>query len=218
MLRSSLALLLTGVVLAGLGSKLVAESESESADDGWVTIFDGTSLDDWKINEHEGTWTLEDGVLVAHGDRSHIFYVGDDKPFVNFELKVDVKAAHHSNGGIFFHTRYQDEGWPKYGYEAQVNNTYAPDPKKSGSLYGTVDVTEQHIDDDTWWTETVMVNGRHIVIKLDDEVVVDYTEPEDKPAFSDDFERRLGSGTFALQGHDPNSTVYYKNIRVRRLP
>ena len=38
-------------------------------------------------------------------------------------------------GFIFFHTRYQDEGWPKYGYEAQVNNTYAPDPKKSGSLY-----------------------------------------------------------------------------------
>jgi hypothetical protein len=185
---------------------------------GWVTIFDGSSLDGWKINEQPDTWKLKDGLLVAHGERSHIFYVGDDKPFVNFELKVEVKAAPHSNGGIYFHTRFQETGWPKYGHEAQVNNTYDKDPKKSGSLYGIVDVTEQHIADDTWWTEHVVVRGRHITISLNDKVVVDHEEPENQPAFSDEFERRLGSGTFALQGHDPGSTVYYRNIRVKRLP
>jgi hypothetical protein len=48
---------------------------------------------------------------------------------------------------------------------------------------------------------------------------VDYEEPADKKPFSNDFERRLGEGgTFALQAHDPHSTVYYKNIRVKRLP
>jgi len=99
-----------------------------------------------------------------------------------------------------------------------VNNTYESDPKKSGSLYGVVDVTDQKIEDDTWWTETVTVKDHHITIKLNDETVVDYDEPADKAAFSEDFERRLGSGTFALQGHDPGSTVYYKNIRVKRLP
>jgi len=30
--------------------------------------------------------------------------------------------------------------------------------------------------------------------------------------------RRLSSGTFALQGHDPESTVYFRNIRVKPLP
>ena len=48
--------------------------------------------------------------------------------------------------------------------------------------------------------------------------VVDYTEPKGKPAESDQFERRLGKGTFALQGHDPESEVHFKNIRVKRLP
>ncbi len=201
-----------------MASQLVADSETESDDEGWVTIFDGTSLDGWEINENEETWKLEDDALVANGDRSHVFYVGDDEPFVNFELKVDVMTDKNSNGGIFFHTRYQEEGWPRYGYEAQVNNTYTSDARKSGSLYGEVDVTEQHIEDNTWWTEHVIVNGRHIIIKLNDEVVVDYTEPEDKEPFSEDFERRLGSGTFALQGHDPHSTVSYTNIRVKRLP
>ena len=27
--------------------------------------------------------------------------------------------------------------------------------------------------------------------------------------------RKLGSGTFALQGHDPKSKVFYKNIMVK---
>ncbi len=195
-----------------------AAGAAEPDGPGWVTIFDGKSLEGWKINEQPDTWKLQDGMLVAHGERSHIFYVGDDKPFVNFELKVEVKAAPHSNGGIYFHSRFQETGWPKYGHEAQVNNTYDTDPKKSGSLYGIVDVTEQHIPDDTWWTEHVVVKGRHITISLNDKVVVDHEEPENQPAFSDEFERRLGSGTFALQGHDPGSTVYYRNIRVKRLP
>jgi hypothetical protein len=211
------------LTLAAAATVFPTPDRASAADpdkDGWVTIFDGKSLDGWKINESPDTWTLQDGMLVAKGPRSHAFYVGDEKPFVNFELKVDVKAGPHSNGGIYFHTRYQDEDWPKYGHEAQVNNTYAHDPKKSGSLYGIVDVLYQNIPDDTWWTEHVIVRGNHITIKLNDKVVVDHEEPADQPAFSDKFERRLtkGGGTFALQGHDPDSTVYYRNVRVKRLP
>jgi 3-keto-disaccharide hydrolase len=211
-----LALAATVFCIVGEGRTLLPAAEPD--EDGWVTIFDGKSLDGWKINERPETWKFEDGSLIAKGDRSHIFFVGDEKPFVNFELKVDVKAGPHSNGGIYFHTRFQDEDWPKYGHEAQVNNTYEKDPKKTGSLYGIVDVTEQYIPDDTWWTEHVIVRGKHITIKLNDKVVVDHEEPADQPAFSEQFERRLGSGTFALQGHDPESTVYYKNVRVKRLP
>ena len=54
--------------------------------------------------------------------------------------------------------------------------------------------------------------------KINDQTVVDYTEPDAKAAFSKDFDRRLGSGTFALQAHDPDSKVSFKNIRVKRLP
>ena len=189
---------------------------ADKVEEGFKVIFDGKSLDGWKINEKKETWTLKDGMLIAKGDRSHVFYVGDDKPFKNFELKVDCKTENNSNGGIYFHTKFQDEGWPKYGFEAQVNNTYNSDPKKSGSLYGVVDVKEQNIQDGEWWTETITVKDKHVTIKLNDKVVVDYEEPADKVAGTD-FTRKIDSGTYALQGHDPKSTVYYKNIRVKRL-
>lgn len=104
----------------------------------------------------------------------------------------------------------------KSSFEAQVNNTFEKDPQKTGSLYGVVKVLEAPARDDEWFTETVIVNGNRIVIKVNDKVVVDYTEPADKKP-GEDFTRKLDEGTFALQAHDPGSTVYFKNIRVKRL-
>ena len=185
--------------------------------DGWVSLFDGTTMTGWKASEHKDSWQLKDGALVCNGERSHLFYVGDDKPFVNFEFKADVMTTPGSNAGIYFHTKYQEEGWPKYGYESQVNVSHK-DPKKTGSLYGVVDVSDPPCKDNEYWTQHIIVQGKHITIKINDKTVVDYTEPDGKDAFSNDFERRLGSGTFAFQAHDPDSTASFKNIRVKRLP
>lgn len=202
-------LLAAGLVLCGTFSAIAAE-------EGFKTIFDGKSLDGWKINESPESWTLKDGMVTAKGPRSHLFYVGDDKPFVNFELRVDVMTEKNSNGGIYFHTKYQPDNWPKYGFEAQVNNSYEKDPRKTGSLYAVKDVLEAPAKDGEWFTETIIVKGKHVIIKVNDKVVVDYTEPADAVA-GKDFTRVLDSGTFALQAHDPGSTVHFKNIRVKRL-
>jgi hypothetical protein len=183
-----------------------------------VQLFDGKTLDGWKINEHAESWKIADGAIVANGDRSHLFYVGDDKPYVDFELRADVKTDTEANGGIFFHTKFQGTGWPKYGFEAQVNNSPVgkKDPRKTGSLYAVKDVMDVHVKDGEWFTETVIVRGDRIIIKINDKVVTDYTEPADKKP-GDDFTRKIDQGTFALQAHDPGSTVHYKNIRVKRL-
>lgn len=189
---------------------------ADSKEEGFVQLFDGKSFDGWKINENKDSWKIEDGAFVAKGERSHLFYVGDEKPFVNFELRVDVKTEPHSNGGIYFHTKYQDQGWPKYGFEAQVNNTYDKDPQKTGSLYAVKPVLEKNVDDNVWYTETIIVKGKNVKIKINDKVVVDYDEPADKKA-GEDFTRKIDQGTFALQAHDPGSRVHFKNIRVKRL-
>jgi len=187
------------------------------AEDGFTTIFDGQSMKGWKASENTGSWSVVDGAIVCHGPRSHLFYVGDEKPFVNFELKCDVMTTPGSNAGIYFHTRFQEIGWPRYGYEAQVNVSHR-DPKKTGSLYGVVDVGNPPCRDNEWWTQHIIVNNRRVVIKVNGETVVDYTEPEGKQPFSEQFDRRLGSGTFALQAHDPESKVMFKNVQVKRLP
>ena len=203
------------LAIASICAATFAADAAKEKEEGFVTIFDGKSLTGWKIGENPDSWTLKDGELIGKGKRSHIFYVADPKPFVNFELRVDAKTEKNSNGGIYFHTKYQDVGWPKYGFEAQVNNSHG-DPKRTGSLYGIVDVLDKNVPDDEWYTETVIVKGNKITIKINDKVVVDYTEPADKKP-GEDFTRKIDQGTFALQAHDPGSTVHFKNIRVKRL-
>ena len=220
MKRTGLSLVLILIACAGTAhaaDKAPAAAAADEAKDGWISLFDGRSLKGWKASENKESWKVEDGALVCDGPRSHLFYVADDKPFVNFEFKADVMTTPGSNAGIYFHTRYQDVGWPKYGYETQVNISHG-DPKKSGSLYGVVNISNPPAKDNQWYTQHIIVKGRHIVLKINDQTVVDYTEPEGKKASSDGFERRLDKGTFALQAHDPKSKVYFKNLMVKRTP
>jgi hypothetical protein len=206
--------LLAAALLCLLAAPLLADDKDT---DGWKTIFDGKSLDGWKINENKDSWKLEDGVLIAHGPRSHIFYVGDDKPFKNFELKVEVKTKPGSNGGIFFHTKYQDSDWPAQGIESQVNISQG-DPQKTGGLYNLEKVLKAPAEDDKWWTQDIIVKDKHVTVKIDDKTVVEYDEPADKKGADGKLREKLSEGTFALQAHDPGSTVMYRNIRVKRLP
>ncbi len=184
---------------------------------GWISLWDGKTFDGWKKSqENQDTFSIEDGKIVANGSRCHLFYVGDvmDHDFKNFELKVDVMTKPNSNGGIFFHTEYKEKGWPDKGYEVQVNNTYERDPRKTGSLYNTKDVYESEAEDNEWFTEHIIVWGDHVVILVNGEIVVNYIEPKE----AKESRKSLSSGTFALQGHDPGSTIYYKNIQVMPLP
>ncbi len=186
----------------------------------WTSLFDGTDLNGWKVNENNATFSVQDGAIVAHGNRSHCFYMGDfhHHEFRNFELMVDVMTKPKSNGGIYILTEFQPEGWPGKGFEVQVNNTFPGDPRKTGSLYEVQDVKQQLAKDGEWFTEHVIVKGDNIRVLVNNKQVVDWTQPSDWKGTRDFAGRRVGAGTIALQGHDPGSTVYYKNIRIKLLP
>lgn len=205
--------LLVAVVLFSITSLVSGQSKTEK---GFQSIFDGKTMNGWKMaQEHQDAWSIQDGAIVAHGERSHLYYIGDGKPFVNFELKIDVMTEPGSNGGIYFHTQYQETNWPKAGYEVQVNQTHT-DWRRTGSLYAVQDVREQLVKDNEWYTYHIIVKGKHVTIKINDKTVVDWDEPADRKPGAD-FARVLDKGAFALQAHDPKSTVRYKNIRVKRL-
>jgi len=198
---------------------LAAEpAKSEAAEAGFKQIFDGKTLDGWKKSEENpGSLKVEDGMLVVEGDRAHLFYVGELAPLKNFHFKAEVMTTPGSNSGLYFHTQYQATGWPKYGYECQVNVTHK-DPKKTSSLYGVENIAAPPVKDNEWYTQEIIVKDRNIKLILNGETMVDYTEPADKSADSDQFERRLGEGTFAIQAHDPTSKAYFRNLRVKPLP
>ena len=213
--------------LATLVSAL-ALSPIVAGEDGWVALWDGSTFDGWKVStENPDTFQISDGAIVARGPRAHLFYAGavEGADFRNFELKVDVLAKNNSNGGIYFHTVYQEEGWPQKGFEVQVNNTYARDPRKSGSLYAVLDNLIVPANDDEWFTEHIIVRDKSVKVYINSDLVTNWVQPDDwdglQPLSSGRGQnfplRKLSSGTIALQGHDPGSTVMYKNIRIKVL-
>jgi hypothetical protein len=158
-------------------------------------------------------------MIIVHGPRAHLFYEGpvQNHNFKNFEFKARVMTTPGSNSGIFIHTAYQETGWPSKGYEIQVNNSHT-DWRRTGSLYAVDDVREVYVKDNEWYTEYIKVQGKTITIKINDKTVVEYTEPDNVETLEGRSEKHLSSGTFALQGHDPASKVYYKEVMVRPLP
>jgi hypothetical protein len=185
----------------------------------WTSLFDGKTLNGWKASDNPATFKVENGTIVVAGPRAHLFYVGpvNNHNFKNFEFKAQVKTTPGSNSGMYFHTEYQDTGWPAKGYEVQVNNTHT-DWRKTGSLYAVQDVKEIPAKDNEWFTQHITVRGKKVTIRVNDKVLVEYTEPDTLTRSQDKPGRWISSGTFALQGHDPKSIVYYKDIMVKVLP
>src|SRR5215471_3230462 len=198
---------------------LVALHTLAAADDGWISLFNGKDLTGWKANENITTFSVKDGAIVAHGPRSHCFYIGDlhNHAFKDFELMVDVMTLPGSNGGVYIQTESQDHGWPAKGFEVQVNNTYKGDPRRTGSLYEVQDNGAQVALDNQWFTEDIVAKGDRITVKVDGKLVAQWTQPANWNGTKDFPDRRIGAGTIALQGHDAGSTVFYKNIRIRLL-
>jgi len=196
----------------------LAQEEKDGNNEGWISLFNGENFDGWKVGENASTFSIVDGTIKVAGPKAHLFYVGDvqNHDFKNFEFKASVMTKPGANSGIYIHTQYQEKSWPKYGYEVQVNNSQS-DWRRTGSLYGIVDVKENYAADDEWYTEYVKVEGNRIIIKINDIVVVDYTEPEKPLREGNGIYRVLKTGTFALQGHDPGSVIYYKDIMVKPL-
>ncbi|MCH7227741.1 DUF1080 domain-containing protein [Haloferula sp. A504] len=191
----------------------LAASPLLAAEEGFVTLFDGKTFDGWKVSENPDSFVIEDGMLVAKGPRAHAFYVGEDgkATFEDFELRLDVMTKENSNGGVFFHVAYQEKGWPiKQGYEVQVNNTHK-DWRKTGGLYAIVD-NKEPFKDDEWMKYVIRVEDGVVNVTVNGKEVVKDFKPEGE-------QDKLveGGGMIALQAHDPGSTVYYKNIRIKAL-
>ena len=231
---------MTSFQLSGLVSVFVlygcAGMSPNAAAEGPLSLFNGETLEGWKVTEENpDSFRVEESAIVAKGPRAHLFYDGaHGTDFTDFVLTLKVMTKPGANSGVYFHTTYQATDWPRVGLEAQVNATQY-DYRKTGSVYAIADVrvysdaaehpaigydsnafttraTPPHGDDE-WFDYEIRVEAGTVTTRVNGELLVRWKQPEDW----DNGAIRLSSGTFALQAHDPDSKVYYKDITVRRL-
>jgi hypothetical protein len=209
-------LVLTAAVATAFA--LTAMADDAKRNEGFVQLFNGKDLTGWKPHpKDKAVWAVEDGALTGTGAAGELFSDRDD--YENFVFRIEAKVNEGGNSGQYFRTKFAPAHPP--GYEAQINATHK-DPIKTGSLYPAFlkDKTEQaefrkkygvltaaHKPDE-WFTQEVTAIGNHIVIKVNDKVTVDYTDPHSTYL----------KGHFAIQAHDPKSKVWVRKIEVKELP
>jgi hypothetical protein len=210
-------------VAFGSASTMAADKNKD-----WIALTDGKSLAGWQANERPESWQVEQGAFVSRGDVSHLFYVGEvaKHEFKNFELALEVMTTPGTNSGVYVHTKFQDKGFPAAGYELQVINSNPPaetvgnyiEHKMTGSIYAVRNTWRAPVKDNEWFRYRIRVVGKTIQTFINDQLICEYAEPANAFRPNDKKQRLLGSGTFALQAHDPASVVRYRNIKVRLLP
>jgi hypothetical protein len=210
------------LVLGGLGALVAAlcvtsaagaggdKKGEDKGGKGWVKLFNGKDLTGWKTHPSSpGEWKVEDGAIVGRGNKtSHLFSERGD--YENFHYKIEAKISDKGNSGQYFRTEF-GPGFPK-GYEAQINSNF-PDPQKTGSLYNFKRITEMLVPPDTWFTQEVIADGNHIIIKVNDKTVVDFVDTKNTHT----------KGHFAIQQHPParggpDSVITVKSVEVKELP
>ena len=202
-----------------LGALLLPLAGMAADDSHFIPLFNGKNLDGWKANEAPNTFSVENGILRVKGPRAHLFYDGpvENHDFKNFHLRVELRTHPGANSGVYFHTQFQESGWPAKGFETQVNNTHK-DPKKTAGLYAVKDNFQAPAKDGEWFVMEIIVSGKNVRTMVDGKLVIDFTEPEPPQPPPKMEGRVLSRGTFAIQGHDPESQVEYRKIEVKPLP
>ena len=232
------------VLLLATGAWAGDTSQPEA---GFVNLFDGKTLDGWKVGENAGVFQVREGMIVmecpaTNHSPAHLFYVGgiEHHSFKNFDLRVEVMTAPCANSGIYFHTQYQEAGWPKCGVECQIDNSHL-DWRRTGSLWGIRDISwgpetppannrepvtvlpKPPVADNVWYTQEVVYQDGLVTVMLDGKTLLEYRLPDaDVGHKLPTGMTWLPRGTFALQGHPPmpghGSHAWFKNIRVKVLP
>ena len=220
----------TGAIAASIALLACALASAPAfAADEWQTLFNGKDFTGWRANAYLGSWSVVDGTIRAQATKasSHLFFVGAEPGgkfvrFKNFVLELSARSEKNSNSGVYFHTDFETRNAQQHlwnGYEVQLNST-EKEKRKTGSLYAVVDLDKSPVDESQWFKVRITVQDKHIVVQLNEQTVVDYTEPDkvERPAPRAGRKLNPQGGAIALQGHDPGSVFYLKDIRIKRLP
>ncbi|WP_371575076.1 ThuA domain-containing protein [Streptomyces sp. NBC_01314] len=183
-------------------------------ENGYRSLFDGTSLDGWR-QAGPGSFTLaDDGTITSAGGMGMLWYAG--RSFGSYSLKLDWRSAGDDNSGVFVGFPPSDDPWSAVnnGYEVQIDATDVPE-RTTGSVYGFRSADLRKRDralnpPGEWNTYEIRVEGERLRVRLNGVKINDYTNTD--PV------RSLRDGHFGIQNHGTDDQVSFRDIRIKELP
>ncbi len=171
--------------------------------EGWISLFDGQTLYGWVTNDESVNWHVADGCITSDAGEKGLLHT--TVPFADYELKCDFRFDPGGNSGLFLRTIHDPQNAQTHAYELNLADAH-PTGHTTGSYVDLKQTEEPIIASGEWHTFDVSLQGDHSVVKLDGNVVLDFTdEQSDGPR----------SGFVALQHNQ--GKVEFKNILLKPL-
>lgn len=185
------------------------------AADAWTSLITDNDLQQWD-SAGSASIVAKGGTLTVEG-AGQIVYAGETPlDLKDFELQAEVKTSPGGRAGIAFHMT-PGNARSHGGIEVRLDNSFSvpagQSPLKTGSLVWLRPVVRSVAADGTWFPLQIIVRGKRVQVRIDDQLVNDYVEPanwESAPRFK--------SGTIGIRGHGGSGGVQIRKLQVRPLP
>jgi hypothetical protein len=212
------AWLLSPDLLAAADASATDQARQE-AQEGFVSLFDGKSLDGWQ-GSLKG-YAVEDGLLVCRkAGGGQLFTKGE---YADFVFRFEFKLEPGGNNGVGIRTPMGvDPAY--YGMEIQILDDTSPQYKNlhpyqyHGSIYGVVPAKRGHLKPPGQWnSEEIMCQGSKVRVTLNGTVIVDADLSKIKKTIDGREHPGLhnAKGYIGFLGH--GARIDFRNIRIKPL-
>ncbi|MGH9768404.1 MAG: 3-keto-disaccharide hydrolase [Blastocatellia bacterium] len=211
-------------LLAGAADAQAQVAKTRSDEKGFVALFDGKSLNGWKLVRGRGPgYVVKDGVLVCPLDGGGNLLT--EKQYANFVFRFEFKTEPGGNNGVG--VRAPLEGDAAYqGMEIQIlddgHEKYKGKIKSEqhhGSVYDVIPARTGYLKPAGEWNEEeIMANGSRIRVTLNGVIILDadLNNVREEAVIKKHPGLKNKSGHIGFLGH--GSLVEFRNIRIKALP
>jgi Domain of Unknown Function (DUF1080) len=174
----------SAIAMLALGFAALAYSPQASSETGWITLFDGKSLDNFdKVGD--ANWRVEDGMIVA--DKGNGFLVTKNE-YTDYEIRAEFWVEADSNSGIFIRCTDAEKIGAEKCYEVNIWDA-RPDPSYgTGAIVNVAKVDPMPHAAGKWNTYDITAKGSTFTVVLNGQKTVDGVK-----------DSKLPSGRVALQ-------------------
>jgi hypothetical protein len=186
--------------LGGCGSM-----QQGSGDSGWVTLFDGRTMDGFD-RVGDANWRLDEGSVVATKGTG---FLVTKKSYADFEIRAEFWADADANSGIFIRCEDAVKLTAVACYEVNIYDK-RPDPVYgTGAIVDVAKVVPMPKAGGRWNTYEIHAKGDHLVVKLNGVTTADVKDG------------KHARGVIGLQAAPgvvkDSGTIKFRKVEIRSL-
>lgn len=169
---------------------------------GWVTVFDGTNLNNFK-RVGDANWRIDNGIVVADLGGSAASYLVTKESYGDFQIRAEFWVDSDANSGIFIRAQNPEKIGADSSYEVNIFDK-RPDPS-----YGTGGIPNFAVTmvpmkvGGQWSTYDITAKGSQLIVILNGVKTVDIRDT------------KFAKGPFALQYG--GGVVKFRKVQIRPL-